>query len=365
NTVDPYLVSDRRTGRLFWAHATGPVRNEDTLPQDAGFYIAAASGFQVYTSADNGYSWTTADYQTAPTGDWEQLMVGPPPAGSAQPVGYPDVLYLCANAPFEVTGPGRLCYKSLDGGATFSVAGLVSPTASNPADICAPLQFRNGVVDSAGTLYIPATCQQADYIIASHDEGASWSWSRFPDAPTSSSPTKVGGYLQMAVDDADNLYAMWNDPSDGLLYLETSLDHGASWSAKQMVAAPGLKMVRRPAIAGGAAGQVGIAYYGSSDAAATLFTAWITQTRNGVDAQPLWYSAPLNDPAAPVFNDFALTGGRPRTDFVGGAFDAAGTTFWAGMVKQLPGEEDPEGAGIATVGLVGRLPFDDALGPLR
>src|SRR2546429_5022330 len=79
NTVDPWVIADRRTGRIFWSHATGPVRNEGELPGDAGFGLAAAYGFQVYTSADDGFSWTTADYQTAPMGDWEQVFVGPPP----------------------------------------------------------------------------------------------------------------------------------------------------------------------------------------------------------------------------------------------------------------------------------------------
>src|SRR5581483_10446168 len=141
NTVDPFLIADRRTGRVFWSHATGPVRDETALPhvsplpQGLGFYLAAAQGFQVYSSGDDGQSWSTADYTTAPTGDWEKLGVGPPPAGAAKPTGYPDVVYLCANSPLEVSGPGRLCYKSLDGGRSFAIAGYTSPSPSNPQDI--------------------------------------------------------------------------------------------------------------------------------------------------------------------------------------------------------------------------------------
>jgi hypothetical protein len=95
NTVDPYVVADRRTGRVFWAHATGPVRNQGGLPQESGFFLAAAYGFQVYSSSDDARTFATADYQTAPTGDWEKVFVGPPPpasTGAAQPVGYPDVV---------------------------------------------------------------------------------------------------------------------------------------------------------------------------------------------------------------------------------------------------------------------------------
>src|SRR5436305_2379365 len=150
NTVDPWVIADRRTGRIFWSHATGPVRNEGELPDESGFFLAAAYGFQVYSSSDDGQTFTTADYQTAPTGDWEKVFVGPPPpaaTGAAQPVGYPDVVYLCANSPLEVSGPGRLCDRSLDGGVTFSIAGYTSPTSSNPNDICPPLNFNTAVVD--------------------------------------------------------------------------------------------------------------------------------------------------------------------------------------------------------------------------
>jgi hypothetical protein len=353
NTVDPYVTADRRTGRVFWAHATGPVRNEGGLPQEAGFYLAAAYGFQVYTSSDNAKTFTTADYQTAPTGDWEKLFVGPPPpasTGAAQPVGYPDVVYLCANSPLEVSGPGRLCYKSLDGGITFSPAGFTSPTPSNPADICPPLNFNAGVVDSQGTIYQPVNCEHSAYIVVSRDEGASETWIPEKDAPTG---TVVSGTnLQLAVDDADNLYAMWS--ANGLAFLAISRDHAQTWSAPMMIAAPGVQNVQRPAVAAGAPGHVAITYYASADPTAQLLSAYITQSADALDTQPLFYSGAINDPAAPMFHDYGLTGSPPRTDFIGGAYDAPGGTFWAGVVKQLG---PPSNGSIPTTGYVGTLRF--------
>jgi hypothetical protein len=352
NTVDPDLIADRRTGRLFWAHATGPTRSEGSLG-GAGLLIAAAYGFQVYTSGDNAQTWSTADYSTAPTGDWEKVFVGPPPpasTGAAQPVGYPDVVYLCANSPLEVSGPGRLCYKSLDGGATFTVAGYTSPTASNPADICPPLNFNTGVVDSGGTTYQPVDCQSSAYIVVSHDEGATYTWIPMPAAPTG---TPVSGTnLKLAVDDADNLYAIWT--ANGLLYLAVSRDGAHSWSAPMMVAAPGVGSVALPAIAAAAPGHVAVTYYASKDPSAQLLSAYITQTSDATDPQPLFYSGALNDPAHPIFHDYGLSD-SPRADFVGGAFDSAGTRFWAGVVKQL-GPPDSSGY-IQTTGYVGMLRF--------
>jgi hypothetical protein len=354
NTVDPYVIADRRTGRVFWSHATGPVRNEGGLPEEAGFYLAAAYGFQVYSSSDDARTFSTADYQTAPTGDWEKVFVGPPPpasTGAEQPVGYPNIVYLCANSPFEVTGPGRLCYKSLDGGVTFSPAGYTSPTASNPADICPPLNFNTGVVDSQGTIYQPVNCEHSAYVVVSSDEGTSETWIPEPDAPTGTAIS--GTNLQLALDDADNLYAMWR--TGGLLYMAISRDHAHTWGAPMMVAGPGLQSVQRPAIAAGAAGHVAITYYASTDPSAELLSAYITQTADALESQPLFYSGALNDPAEPIFHDYGLSGGPPRTDFIAGAYDSPGATFWAGVVKQLG---PPANGSIPTVGYVGTLKFN-------
>jgi hypothetical protein len=353
NTVDPFVIADRRTGRIFWSHATGPVRNEDDLPDNAGFWLAAAYGFEVYRSSDAGRSWLTADYETDPTGDWEQVFTGPAPAGSAQPIGYPDIVYLCANAPFEVTGPGRACYKSLDGGGSFQLTGYASPTAANPQDICPPLQFRNGVVDSHGTIYIPATCDQAAYILTSHDEGASWSWAKFTDAAGDFLQNQE---LQIAIDDADNLYALY--PKSGVIELEVSRDLGKTWSKPMEVAAPGVQGIVRPALSAGAAGNVAITYYGTTDPKATKLSAYITQTKDAVDAQPLFYSAAINDTAKPIYTDGGLEGPSPRTDFVGGSFDMPGTSYWAGVVEQT-GPPDSDNV-QPTVGYVGRLIFSSS-----
>ena len=360
NTVDPDVIADPRTGRVFWSHATGPVRDEtglpqiNSLPQGAGFYLAAAQGFQVHGSSDDGLTWTTADYSTAPTGDWDKLAVGPPPpadTGAAQPTGYPDVVYMCANSPLEVTGPGRLCYKSLDGGVTFQIAGYVSPSTSEPHDVCPPLNFDPPVVDSTGAIYQPVTCDNGDYVAISHDEGSTYSWVKVPGAPTGNPDS--GPYLQLAVDAADNLYGLWQQ--GGLIYLIVSRDRGQTWSAPMMIAAPGVSNVTLPALSAGAAGNVAITYYASTDPNAQLQTAYITQTADALDPQPLFYSGAINDPSHPIFHDYGLTD-APRADFVGGAFDAVGRSFWAGVVKQLGPPDSNEN--IPTTGYVGTLEFE-------
>jgi hypothetical protein len=360
NTDDPYLTVDRRTGRIFWSHATGPTRtapilvSDSPLPSGIPTAIAAAAGFQVYSSADEGASWHTADNQTAPTGDWEKVFTGPPARGAPQPQGYPDVVYLCANSPTEAAGPGRLCYRSLDGGGSFTPAGYVFPSPQAPLDSCQALEANNGAVGPDGTVYQPVTCRAGAYLAVSHDEGATYTWRRVPDAPGAPGiagvDADVGG-LQVAVDDGGTVYALWQ--TEGALHLTRSTDGAQHFTAPLSVAAPGLRRVALPALAAGAPGAVGVAYYGATDERATRLTAYLTQSTQGTASDPVLLSAALNDPARPLFQPSGVDGTlTPRADYVGAAYDAGGT-LWGGLVKQL-GAPDPQG-NVATTGLVARL----------
>jgi hypothetical protein len=206
-------------------------------------------------------------------------------------------------------------------------------------------------------MYQPVNCEHSAYVLVSRDEGASETWIPQKDAPTGT--VTSGTNLKLAEDDADNLYAMWS--ANGLVYIAVSRDHAQSWGAPMMVAAPGLGNVEKAAVAAGAPGHVAITYYASSDPSAQLLSAYITQTADALDSQPLFYSGAINNPTAPIFHDYGLTGGSPRTDFVGGAFDSPGSTFWAGVVKQLG---PATGGKIPSTGYAGTLRFS-SLTPTR
>jgi hypothetical protein len=131
----------------------------------------------------------------------------------------------------------------------------------------------------------------------------------------------------------------------------SSRTHGRSWSHPISIAGPRLHQIKIPALAAGPPGRVGVTYYASRRASDFSVTASITQTTNALASRPMFVTGALNDPKHPIFHDYGLSG-RPRADFVGGAYDTAGT-FWAGVVKQF-GPPDANG-NIATTGLVGRL----------
>ncbi len=353
NTVDPYVIADRRTGRLFWVRATGDLRtapilvDESPLGWQAPTAAAYAHGFQVYSTPDDGRSWVTADDQHEFTGDWEKIYVGPPAAGAPRPSGYPDVVYMCANAPFEVSGPGRDCYRSLDGGRTFSLIAYVFPTSSSPTDVCPVLAGgAGGGVGNDGSFYQPQSCSHGSWVAVTHDEAATWSWYPITGAPGSSG---LSSPLQLAIDYADNLYALWTTGTG--LELASSRDGGRHWSRPVSVAVPGVHAITLPALAAGPAGHVGIVYYGSTSTSAKALSAYLVETNDALSARPLLDAGVLNDPAHPIFENYAFSD-TPRADYVGVTYDSSGR-LWAGVVKQL-GPPDASSV-VPTTGYVGTL----------
>jgi hypothetical protein len=354
NTVDPQVVVDRRTGRLFWVHTTytedlrWPLPDQSPASWLVPTIVADAHGFQVYRSTDTGRSWLTADYRSEDTADWEKLFVGPPRprrTGAPQPSGYPDIVYVCANAPLEVTGPGRACYRSLDGGKTFASIGYLTPSATAPP-YCPPLAANTGAVGPDGTVYIPQSCAGGTYLAVSRDEGASFSWVQVTGAP---SDTGLGAVAQLAVDAAGNLYVLWL--SGDQLELASSRDGGQRWGAPLPVSPPGLHNLTLPALAAGPAGHVGIVFYAGTSPSAKELSGYLVETDDALARTPLFYGGAANDPGRPIFENYGQ-GTSPRADFIGAAYDRRGQ-LWGGLVEQL-GPRD-SGDRVPTTGYVARL----------
>jgi hypothetical protein len=356
NTVDPQVVVDRRTGRAFWVHTTytedlrWPLPDQSPAAWLVPTAVANAHGFQVFASDNGGRSWRTADYRSENTADWEKLFVGPPPpriTGQPQPSHYPDVVYLCANAPQEVIGPGRACYKSLDGGLTFTSTGYEFPSAAAPSN-CPALAANTGVVSGNGTVYIPQSCAGGTYLAVSRDEGASYSWLPVAAAPAAGG---LGAVVQLAIDRAGDLYVLWL--AGDALELVSSRDGGRNWSAPLTVSPPGVHGLTLPALSAGGRGSVGIVYYASADPSAKALSGYISQTTAALGVNPLFYSSAVNDPSHPIFENYGDSD-SPRADFVGATYDAHGQ-FWGGLVKQL-GAPDASNQ-VATTGYLVHLSF--------
>jgi hypothetical protein len=301
--VPPWMSIDPLTSRI-WFTTT----------------LSGLCGAQVSWSDDDGARWHTGAGVPCPSQGGEKLLEGPPPAFAAKPVGYPHVVYYCANTT-DIAASNLWCYKSLDGGDTFAFTGAF-PDPPRPPGCSERHPSRPGVVGSDGALYFPTILCGTLGVAISRDEGATW---RFrPNVASGLEDIYTTG---TASDRHGALYFAYRGPG-GLPYLTTSTDHGATWSTPTMVAAPGVRAVRRVAVAVRGRGQVGFAYAGTTDGA--HFNGYITESRNVLTRRPRFWSASVNDPSAPLMNatDPETFGDR---FFYGGVAIGRDGTVWAGF----------------------------------
>src|SRR6516162_1549610 len=94
--VPPWMSVDPHTSRIWFA---------TTLP--------SLCGARISWSDDDGDHWRTNPSVGCPAQGGEKLLEGPPPAAGARTVGYPHVVYYCANAT-DIAASNLWCYKSLD-----------------------------------------------------------------------------------------------------------------------------------------------------------------------------------------------------------------------------------------------------------
>lgn len=339
--ADAYLYVDPKTSKLFWSKTYG---------------FAVCSSLSM--TPDNGRTWQANTSFACPGADYEKIAAGPAPAGGAQPVGYPDVVYGCTNGPvpFFVVGPARVCYKSLDGGASFTATGApVTPSPLAPG--C--LQFQEAqVVGPDGTLYVPLSCVDNPTgvrvrVAVSHDEGATWGYSAVPTGEAGNAAGAIGGGASMAVDAAGTLYVVWRG-TDDKAYLAVSRNGGGTWTAPLMVTKPGVRLGSSPLpqVAAREPGHIAIGYYGYTSNA-TRLSGFLTESFDARSADPLFHSAALNDPAHPLYFPVDAGSTLPRNDYLGVTIGPDGTP-WVGLVKLLSSKPDAEGY-IPSTGYAGRL----------
>jgi hypothetical protein len=152
------------------------------------------------------------------------------------------------------------------------------------------------------------------------------------------------------MDKSGALYAEW--VRDDHLQYSVSLNQGRTWGAPVNFSAPGVHQITRPAPAAGRRGELGIAYYGSTDPKAAKLTLYVTETADALRTNPSLKSAALNDPAQPMYTDAGVTGASPRADYIGAAFDDHGM-LWVGGVEQLGPPDSNKRQ--PTTGYVGRI----------
>jgi hypothetical protein len=232
----------------------------------------------------------------------------------------------------------------------------------------------NGVVDRDGIVYVPFSPCQRPYIAISRDAGDTWQTVLVADTLT------LGfGMLPLGVDMQGNLYAAWVDAADRLPYLASSRKRGRQtglqWSTPLMIGAPGVNEASIPGLVAGKRGQVAVTYYGSKNSPGLPFPpscnglstncpgyenetwdTYITETWNALARQPLFWSAPLNDPSQPTWygcspsaigldmpgNTICIAHTNSGGPTLGGRLDYYGITMapdgtpWVGFAQECP-----------------------------
>ena len=350
---DMWMWADRQTGRVFWT-------NDNELP------VGKVAPPRVDYSDDGGRTWMSSALIPGMRNDHAMAFGGPPPeamAGLLQ--GYPSVVYYVVSGGFtcrEYDFCGTHFAKSLDGGMTFSPGAPLPYPPEYPAPGIDPVGGYGlpGAVTLDGTVYVPFTPCQRPYIAISHDMGDTWELALVADTET------MGyGELGLGLDEGGTLYAAWTPVADRLLYLAVSRDGGQHWSAPKMIGAPGLTETAVPFLVVGAAGQVAVTYYGSTNRPvpappdcggpalecpgyeSQTWNTYIVESWNALDEEPVFWSATLNDPAYPTLYGATPSSFRSPDGWVGGyTYDGridyfaatmdADHTPWVGYAQACP-----------------------------
>ncbi|MDQ3957282.1 MAG: glycoside hydrolase [Actinomycetota bacterium] len=260
-TLDPYVYVDEATSRVFDIDLT---------------VVCSILSF----SDDAGDSWISNPLACGePVNDHQTVFAGPPVKSPT--VGYENILYYCFNHPGFTK-----CSKSLDGGITFV------PTANISPPDCSGLNG-HGVAGRDGTIYVPmASSCGAPTLAISRDEADTWETVRV--APMGA----AGGDPSVAIDRQGNLYYLFVEAGTRLPHLTVSTDGGKRWSDPIMVGAPGVEAANLATLDVGDAGNVAIAYYGTTGGG--TWNGYLSIGRGVLGGSPFFYSGPINDPAEPL-----------------------------------------------------------------
>jgi hypothetical protein len=281
-------------------------------------------------SDDEGKTWTTNPVACGrPVNDHQTLFSGPPAISPT--LTFPNIVYYCWN---DIGSSS--CSKSLDGGITWVPTGSPAfsgydPNAEDPGLPEGPSKHRpancgglhgHGHVGPDGTVYMPKGHCGQPWLAISHDEGATWERVQVATNGVADHEASV------ATDRKNNIYYAYVG-KDRLIYLVISKDGGKTWTKPMMVAAPRVNESGIPSLDVAGVGKVAIAYMGTTNSpgqpfplspgtstnpdcivaqlacpppkeyAKTTWNGYVTISSDVLADNPVFFSAPVNDPDDP------------------------------------------------------------------
>ena len=284
SSLDPYVYVDpvglnpsSRAGRVFSVD------------------LDLACGANAIFSDDQGATWTKVPLFACdtPVNDHQTLITAPPPPGFPT-IGYPNMLYLCFNRVSDSS-----CNRSRNGGLSFEPTGSPAFVGEDPAagGFCGGLTGHLAA-DSKGRIFLPKGHCGTPTIALSDDAGTSWTRVKI------ASLAMPDHEVSLAVDGADNVYAVFHDGVFRLPFLTVSTDRGAHWSTPVLIAPPQVREVNFPTIVAGDAGRIAVLYPGTENAnaedATRPWNAYVLISTNALAASPTFTWTAANDPADPI-----------------------------------------------------------------
>ncbi|HZT65889.1 MAG TPA: sialidase family protein [Acidimicrobiales bacterium] len=341
---DDQLYVDRRTGRIFY-YALSP----NPAPQSGAAPVAdqePAGHAHLMASGDDGRTWSYAALSPYVESENPRFAAGPPAAHGPRPVNYPDVTYWCGNDMlFYWAAPDvpayRACYRSLDGGRSWSQTSLLF---SRPLPAHPECGTNSEVFDAGdgnypepapdGSLYVTVHCGSATFLARSTDEASSWPILH----DRHGRPLVIPATDELRVDERGNLYSLHQDGAR--LLLRTSRDGGLDWSAPVNLTAPGVTSIAEW-YAAERGSEIAVSYLGATSGSADL-DGYISATRDALSPRPLLWSATVNPPGHPLVQGAPA---QARDDFIGADIGPDGTP-WASFFTSCPsGSTSPGCAG--------------------
>jgi hypothetical protein len=298
-TLDPILYTDHATGRTFVSQ------------------LSADCSLMAY-SDDDGATWTQnpvgcgiasgADHQTVGGGAW---------AASPGGVGYADSVYYCAQAIATAQ-----CAVSHTGGLVFDPAVPIYTALQ-----CGGLHGHVKVAPD-GTAYVPnADCGGKSAVVASTDNGTTWSVRPVPDSSTQdeSDPS-------LGVGSGGTVYFAYANGS-GHPMAAVSHNRGQTWSASvDLGGAFGIQNTQFPSVVAGDDNRAAVAFLGTStggdDQKSTFAGVWHLYVATTYDGGSTWTTVDAT-PTDPVQRGCIWLGGgsnqcRNLLDFMDVTVDSLG-----------------------------------------
>jgi hypothetical protein len=266
---DPYIYVDKWTDRIM------------------KFDMHALAAMTVEWSDDEGASWKPVTLTTSPYSVQDHQTITSAPGALLHPTTW---IY-CVNG----NAPAPLCSWSVDGGHNWSPEEPGAPLNCNSGGLSAHLEGAEN-----GNFYRGQTgCDGTGYsIYRSTNGGLTWTEHPLPTEESGTADTWNAEEAQVAIDDENNVHAMWIG-IDNMPYYAYSQDDGDSWSEAMMIAPPiDLEGTGFPVVTAGGGGSVAFGYVG--DSGDDTWNGYLTMATDVFSDNPLFTTVQINAEGDPL-----------------------------------------------------------------